>query len=436
MSDTLTAHHAEKCLLSSVMRGSGDVRQRAVDRMRPEMFDKHSELATTVFAVATQGKPDPDTVKAMHEDKSEVEDVLETRPDPQQITRHMREVQQAYGKREIVHLAHDAVTHAQNGHSFQETATELEKGVIDLTRKAGGSEVADSAQVLDDILQDIEDTQGQRVTGIETPFPSLDKHLRGWQDGDLIIPYGSTSMGKTAFALTSALHAAENGHAVAVHTIEMSEKSLYNRLITMETGVDLRKTRLTEKEMSRVTRAAGKINELPLYIIEASGLDYLSHRSTLRRLQYEKGIEMAVVDYLQIMSAPPSKSYGKFHHQVHDAAQGLKDTAKILEIPVITPAQTTKAPDNRKGDKKPSLSDLREAGEEPTDVAIGLYRPEYYGIEVWPSGDPTDGEGLASIDKHRNGSTGVSRLAFVKDRIRWQPLEDRRDPQEDDSAPF
>jgi len=147
---------------------------------------------------------------------------------------------------------------------------------------------------------------------------------------------------------------------------------------------------------------------------------------------------MAVVDYLQIMSAPQSSDYSKKHHEVHASAQGLKDTAKILDIPVITPSQTTKSVDNR-NNPRPTLSDLREAGEEPTDVAIGLYRPEYYGITQWPDGGATEGEGLAIVAKQRNGPTGECTLAYLGERVRWAPLEDRRseDPQPyDDTTPF
>jgi len=433
-----TAHDAERCLLSSVMRGGGDIRQRAADKVRPAYFDKYGDLAALVLSIAPQGRPDPDTVRAEYGgNTSEIGEVLEARPAPQQIDRHIREVQEAYGKREVMQIAYEAADNARNGHSFTEVATELEEDVIGLTQRAGGSETTSSSDVIRDVLKDLKDEQGQRVTGIPTPFKGLNRLTKGWQDSELIIPFGSTSMGKTSFALTCALHAAEKGHPVAIHTLEMSEKSLYRRLLQMESGVDLRQTKIPDRQWSRVARAAGTVSDMPIHIVDTPGLDYLTHRSSLRRLQYEEGIEFAVVDYLQIMSPPESSDYTKKHHQVHDAAQGLKDTAKILDIPVMTPSQTTKGVDNR-NNKRPTLSDLREAGEEPADVAIGLYRPEYYGITQWPSGDSTEGQGLAIVAKQRNGPTGEQKLAYVGDRIRWQPLEDRRSaPAEaDDGAPF
>lgn len=433
MSDYPTAHEAEKCLLSSVMRGGGDVRQRAIDQMRPDMFDRYDELAACVLSIAKDGRPDPDTVRSTYGGPEEdVDEVLEMRPSPQQIGRFMKEVQDSYGNLQLISLAQDAIQNAKNGHTFTEAATTLEEDVIDLTQRAGGSESRPSTKVIQEVLQDLEEEQGERVTGIPTPFPKMNRMTRGLHDGELIIPFGSTSMGKTAWALTVALHAASEGYGVAIHTLEMSEKALFRRLIQMESGVNLRQTTIPDREMEKVTKASARIGDMPLEIIEASGLDYLSHRSSLRRLQYEKGIDLAVVDYLQIMSAPPSASYDKKHHEVHESAQGLKDTAKILGIPVITPSQTTKRVDNQHGEKRPTLSDLREAGEEPTDVAIGLYRPEYYGITQWPEGGGTEGEGLAIVSKQRNGPTGEAKLAYVADRVRWEPLADRNE----DDAPF
>jgi len=204
--------------------------------------------------------------------------------------------------------------------------------------------------------------------------------------------------------------------------------------LQMKSGVDLRQTTIPEEKWSRVTEAAARLSDLPIHIIDTPGLDHLTHRSSLRRLQYEEGIEIAIVDYLQIMSPPESSSYTKKHHQVHDAAQGLKDTAKILDIPIMTPSQTTKGVDSRTP-PRPTLSDLREAGEEPADVAIGLYRPEYYGITQWPDGGATEGQGLAIVAKQRNGPTGECKLAYVGDRVRWAPLEDDEPEPRGDGAP-
>jgi len=436
--DYPTNHEAERCLLSCVMRGGGEVRQRAADRMRPEMFDRYEDLARLVLSIARDGRPDPDTVRAEYSDEEKVEEVLQSRPSPTQVGRFMHRVQESYGKLKLIGIAQDSILDAKNGKTFDEAATALEEDVIDLTQRAGGAESRDSSKVLKEVLEDLEDEQGQRVTGIPTPFPEINRMTRGFHGGELIIPFGSTSMGKTAFALTCALHAAKEGYAVAIHTLEMSEKRLYRRLIQMESGVKLRQTTIPEEEWSAITQACTTLHDLTIRIVDSPGVDYLSHRSSVRRLKYEHGIDLAVIDYLQIMSAPPSTDYTKKHHQVHDAAQGLKDTAKILDIPVITPSQTTKSPDNRSGDKRPTLSDLREAGEEPTDLAIGLYRPEYYGITQWPEGGHTEGEGVAIVSKQRNGPTGETKLAFVKDRIRWQPLADRREsvPQADDESPF
>jgi len=139
--DYPTDHDAERCLLSCVMRGGGGVRQRAVSKLEARMFDKYSDLAAVVLDVAKEGRPDPDTVRAAYGgSEDDIDEVLERRPSPQQVDRHIRAVQQAYGKLELMDIAFDAVQSAKNGHTFEEVATELEADVIDLTRRAGGSE--------------------------------------------------------------------------------------------------------------------------------------------------------------------------------------------------------------------------------------------------------------------------------------------------------
>jgi len=307
--DFPTAHDSEKCLLSCVMRGGGGVRERAVDRMRPNMFDKHETLAQTVLRIARDGRPDEDTVKAEHDRPEEVDDILEHRPAPQNVDQHMRAVQESWGKLRLIQAAFDAVEKAKGDHTFTEASTSLEEDVIELTQKAGGSERTDSSDVLREVLSDLEDEQGQLVTGIPTPFPAINKLTRGLQSAELTIPFGSTSMGKTAWGLTVCLHAAKEGHPVAIHTLEMSEKALHRRLLQMIAGVDLRQTTIPDSGWAQVTEAAGKLDDLPIYIVDTPGLDYLSHRSSLRRLQYEHDIELAFLDYLQIMGAPASEDY-------------------------------------------------------------------------------------------------------------------------------
>jgi len=427
-------YDAERCLLSCVMRGGGDVRSRAVDRMRPVMFDKYQDLAHVVLSIARDGRPDPDTVRSEFEGQEDrVDEVLDHRPAPQHVGRFMKRVQESYGKLELIRIASEASNEAKDDHSFSEVSAKLEEEVIGLTQRVGEKDDKDESQIIQQILQEIEDTQGEVVTGVATPFPSINNLTGGFQDGELTIPFGSTSMGKTSWALTCALHAAKNGVGVAVHTLEMSKTSLYKRLMQMRAGVDPTQQTVPDEEMARLRQAGADIYDLPIYIRETSGLDYLTHRSSLRRLKYDHDIGLAVLDYLQIMQGPEGKSYSQKHHKIHDAAQGLKDTAKILEMPVIAPSQTTKAKDKKRGDKRPTLADLRQAGEEPTDVAIGLYRPEYYGIEQWADGGgSTEGEGVSIVAKQRNGPTGEVKLAFVEHQAKWQPLDKRNR----DDAPF
>jgi replicative DNA helicase len=186
----------------------------------------------------------------------------------------------------------------------------------------------------------------------------------------------------------------------------------------------LRQTTIPDPEMERVVQATSKLADLPLIVREASALDPLTHRSRLRHLDHKHGVDLAVVDYLQEMRA--SRQTNSKHDEVHAVASGLKDTAKELDIPVICPSQTSRSPDNRSGSKRPKLSDLREAGEEPADTALGIYRPEYYGITVDDNGNSTEGMAEIIISKQRNGEAGaIIDLAFVSEHAAFEPLEKR-----------
>jgi len=351
-------------------------------------------------------------------------------------------VREAYGSCRLLDEVYDAAQDVTET-DFQAVAEHLQKELSDVTAELDRGGGKDMTTLCTEVLQDLEDEQGQTVTGIPSGFPLLDDKTKGWQDGDLVIPFGSTSMGKTAFSLCCARNAAEKGYSTVIHSLEMPAKQLVRRLIQMEARVDLRQTTIPEAEMERVTQASAKLADLPLIVREASALDPLTHRSRLRHLDHEHGIDLAVVDYLQEMRS--SEWTESKHDEVHAVASGLKDTAIELDIPVICPSQTSRAPDNRSGSKRPSLSDLREAGEEPADTALGIYRAEYYGITQDERGENTEGKAEIIVSKQRNGEAGaVVDLAFVKEHAAFEPLDKRAPtpprgdgaPQPTDDSPF
>jgi len=421
--DYPSAHEEEALCLSALMRAGGGRRKRAKKILKPEMFDRYEDLARVVLSV--DGRPDEDTVSARY-DGDRLEEVTSLRPVPKNLfgeNGYVGEVVQAYGSNQFLDAVYDAARDVDSA-DFQVLAEQLQQDLSDVTAELdrGGGKEMDA--LCREVLSDLEEEQGQVVTGIPSGFPRIDDKTKGWQDGDLVIPFGSTSMGKTAFSLCSARNAAREGFTTVIHSLEMPAKQLVRRLIQMEARVSLRQTTIPDAEMERVVQATSKLADLPLIVREASALDPLTHRSRLRHLDHEHGLDLAVVDYLQEMRS--SRQTNSKHDEVHAVASGLKDTAKELDIPVICPSQTSRSPDNRSGSKRPKLSDLREAGEEPADTALGIYRPEYYGITIDDNGNSTEGMAEIIISKQRNGEAGaIIDLAFVSEHAAFEPLDKR-----------
>lgn len=429
-SDYPTAHNSEKALLSCVMRGGSTVRKRAIQKVRPDMFDEYQDMARVVLNIATDGRPDAETVKAKAGLNGRVDEVAETRVAPTNIDEFIADVGRTYLERQGLDRLFDAANRIGDDDILQ-ILDDVMSDVIKLTTEAGDSEATHVSDLAQPFLQKIEDEQGTLVTGIRSGFRGLDRITKGWDDGELIIPFASTSMGKTAFSLACAENAAANGHHVLISSLEMAARAIFGRLASRRAKVDITQRTIPEEQMGRLTRAVSELHEMPIWIDDTAPLDVLSHRAQCRRYKHQHGLDMAIVDYLQELSPPESKD--RKHDEVHAAAGGLKTTAKRLEIPVICPSQTTRKPDSKQGHKRPSLSDLREAGEEPADIAIGLYRPDYYGITKWDDGTDTKGQGEASVAKNRNGQTGSVRLAFVEKCAAWEPLGDEPPTPADDS---
>jgi len=430
MSDYPEAHDEEALCLSAMMRCGGGLRRQARSILKPEMFDRYEDLARVVLS--TDGRPDPDTVASLY-DGDDLDEVLEVRPVPRNIMGFAESVRQAHGSCRVLDEVYTAASSVKDD-DFREVAEGLQQRLSDVTAELDDGGGESLSALCRGVLQDLEDEQGKVVTGIPSGFPRIDDKTKGWQDGDLVIPFGSTSMGKTALSLCFARNAAQEGYRTVIHSLEMPARQLVRRLIQMEARVSLRQTTIPDPEMERVAKAASRLADLPLIVREASALDPLTHRSRLRHIDYEQGVDLAVVDYLQEMR---SSSYADSRHdEVHAVASALKDTAIELDIPVICPSQTSRAPDSRSGSKRPKLSDLREAGEEPADTALGIYRAEYYGITHDEAGHSTEGKAEVIIAKQRNGEAGGKiDLAFVKEHAAFEPLDRRPAPQQGDGAP-
>jgi replicative DNA helicase len=269
------------------------------------------------------------------------------------------------------------------------------------------------------------------VTGVPTGFHDLDELTAGFQAGDLIIVAARPSMGKTAFTLNVAQHAAIGAQkAVALFSLEMSKESLVQRVLCAEGRVDasrLRTGRLRDEEYAQLATAAGYLNTAPIYIDDTPAISVLEMRAKARRLKADRpDLSLIIVDYLQLM-----RGGGRVENrqqEVSEISRGLKALAKELNVPVVALSQLSRAVESRP-DKRPMMSDLRESGaiEQDADLIMFLYRPEYYYGPVDKDGNSLEGRAELIIGKQRNGATGTVQLMFYKEYTRFESFTPRND---------
>jgi replicative DNA helicase len=267
------------------------------------------------------------------------------------------------------------------------------------------------------------------VTGVPTGFPDLDEKTAGFQKGDLIIVAGRPSMGKTAFTLNVAQHAAIGAHkAVAFFSLEMSKESLVQRMLTSEARVDasrVRTGRLRDDDYPRLAQAAGLLNTAPIYVDDTPAISILEMRAKARRLKSDRpDLALVIVDYLQLMQSNGRNENRQ--QEVSEISRGLKSLAKELELPVVALSQLSRAVEARP-EKRPLMSDLRESGalEQDADVIMFLYRPEYYHGPTDKDGNSIEGRAELIIGKQRNGATGTVQLMFHKEFTRFESYSGR-----------
>jgi replicative DNA helicase len=274
-----------------------------------------------------------------------------------------------------------------------------------------------------EVIQELYDKK-EHITGVPTGFDDLDAITSGFQKSDLVVIAGRPSMGKTAFALNVAAHAAiEKGIPVAIFSLEMGKEQLVQRMLCSEARVDAHKLRtgyLADRHWSSLTTAAGLLSESQIYIDDTPAMTVLEMRSKARRLKAESDVGLVIVDYLQLMRGlgrPENRQ-----QEISEISRSLKALAKELEVPVLALSQLSRAVETRGGDKRPILSDLRESGaiEQDADVVAFIYRAEQY--ERTPE---NIGVAEVIIGKQRNGPTGVVRLQFSSECTRFDSLSMR-----------
>jgi len=268
--------------------------------------------------------------------------------------------------------------------------------------------------------------QGREITGLATHYIEFDKMTSGLQPSELIIVAARPSMGKTAWAINIAQNCAvKDGKVVAVFSLEMSKESLLRRMLASEASVGSRKLQtgfIPREDKSKLIAALDRLMTSKMFVDDTPGITLAEMRAKARRLRQQEGaLDLIVIDYLQLMTGP--KSGGKSENRTQEVSaisRGLKALAKEMQVPVIALSQLSRGSEQRTGDKKPLLSDLRESGsiEQDADVVAFIHREEYYDRE----NEDLKGKAEIIIAKQRNGPTGSVHLAYIADFTRFENL--------------
>lgn len=334
---------------------------------------------------------------------------------------HASIVAQKYLARRLINFAANVETKAYDeSNDIEELLQETEGLLFDISQNQLKREVTQIDPIINLALEQIQNAANNEsgLSGLQTGFKELDKVTSGWQNSDLIIMAARPGMGKTAFVLSMAKNMAVDFNIpVAMFTLEMSNLQLMKRLISNVASLEgekIRSGRLSHEEEDRLNSRIRPVYGAPLYLDETPGLSISELRTKARRLVREKGVRIIIIDYLQLMTSPGSKS-GSREQEVSTISRSLKALAKELDIPIIALSQLNRSTENRE-DKRPVLSDLRESGaiEQDADIVCFIHRPEYY-TKATEDGEGNNIKGLAYliVAKHRSGSVGDVKLHFV-----------------------
>ena len=429
---------AEKCVLGAILINNHGFNQAAEVIDAEDFFrDAHRRIFDKIVGLTDRNQPvDLVTLKDELTRSGELDEVggpayisslVDGVPRSANVEYYARIVKEKSTLRRLIQSANDVLLRAYDAEEDADNLLdEAERSIFQIAEHRMRSGFIPLGQLVDSGYQLIEQLQAQKglVTGVPTGFIDLDEMTSGFQKSDLVIVAARPSMGKTSFVLNIALHCGiEAGKSVGIFSLEMSKEQLFMRMLTSEARVDAHRFRggyLGEQDYARLVEAFARLHDAKVFIDDTPSVGILEMRAKSRRLKMEHGLDMLVVDYLQLM-----QGRGKFESRQQELAsisRSLKILAKELEIPIVALSQLSRAPETR-GDHRPQLSDLRESGalEQDADVVLFIFREEMYASDGERSPD-ADGTAEIIIGKQRNGPTGTARLAFLKQYTRFENL--------------
>ncbi len=321
---------------------------------------------------------------------------------------------------ELVELGYDQTL------EVDEIIEKAEKSVFNLMKNRNQKGYTPIKEILVETFANLEKLYNQKehITGLPTGFADLDYKTAGLHGSELILVAARPAMGKTAFALNIATNAAVKAKTpVAIFSLEMSKEQLVSRILSSEAMIDSNKIKtgkMEEEDWVKLAEGLQPLSESEIYIDDTPGISITEIRAKCRKLKLEKDIGLVVIDYLQLISGSGSKKNGSREQEISEISRSLKILAKELDVPVIALSQLSRAPEQRKDDHRPMLSDLRESGaiEQDADIVMFLYRDDYYNPE-------SEQKNIAEVilAKHRGGSTGTVELLWLGSYTKFVNIE-------------
>ena len=426
---------AEQCLLGCLMLDK-DAIVKVVDFIKAEDFYKggHQDIYQTMAELYEKSDPiDILSVSARLKERNKLENIggsayltslINTVPTATHVSNYAKIVRQKKILRDLISASEEIGLSAFNeAEEVDVLLDKAEKTVFGIGQRSLTQQFLPIKDILADTFERLDELSkyAGKMRGVPTGFTDLDKILGGLQKSDLVILAARPSMGKTSLALDIARNAAiRHKHHVAIFSLEMSVHQLVDRVISAESYVDSWKLRTgkvnSEEELARIRDAMAALSSAPIYIDDESSNNIVKMKAEARRLKGEFGLDLIIVDYLQLMV--PRTSSESMVQQVTEISRSLKQLARELEVPVIALSQLSRAVEQRGG--KPRLSDLRDSGsiEQDADVVMFIHRED-------KQNELSDQKNIAEImiEKHRNGPTGSIKLYFDEARTSFVSID-------------
>ncbi len=423
---------AERSVLGAILIDPPAINSVA-EILRPGHFyaPEHQMIFSAMMTLFEKQKP-VDIVTVKNELKKQgnlkkiggakyLSELIETVPTSAYVEHYAQIVKDHYTRRKLINLSSKLVEKAFDEQGdVKKLLDQAETEIFSLSQEHTHREFLPLREILAESFERLEGflKSGKKYRGVPTGFADLDNKLAGMHPANLLILAARPGLGKTTLALNIALNVAlKEKLPVGFFSLEMSKEELVDRLLVAHADIDawrLKTGKLSDEDYARLTEAMGELSDAPLFIDDTPGISVVEMRTKARKLKVEKGLELVVVDYLQLADA--GRRFDSRVQEVSFVSQGLKNLARELKIPVLALSQLSRAVEQR-GRKKPQLSDLRESGsiEQDADVVMFLYMED-------DSEDLLDENKRIvklSIAKHRNGPLGEIELMFRGDRIKF-----------------